>query len=98
MSEMPAGEVQTDINNVVVGALYNTLAHPPATYLGRQYRTADGSYNNLTIPEIGKAHTNYARSVQSKQTQPWNMYPDAGLIFDTLFKADPKAVSRSSLA
>ena len=73
-------------------ALYYTLAHPPATFLGKQFRTADGSDNCLTSPDIGKAYTSYARSVQSKRAQPWNAYPDPGLVFDTLLKADPNDV------
>lgn len=37
-------------------AVYNDLAHPPATQISNKYawRTADGSYNNIDIPDLGK--------------------------------------------
>ncbi|KAK4706087.1 linoleate 10R-lipoxygenase, partial [Phenoliferia sp. Uapishka_3] len=31
--------------------------HPPATYLGNEFRTADGSGNNLDNPDLGKSGT-----------------------------------------
>jgi hypothetical protein len=36
--------------------VYNDLGHPPATTIGNQYawRTADGSHNNVNLPEMGK--------------------------------------------
>lgn len=38
--------------------VYNDLAHPPATSIGNKYawRTADGSYNNIDLPEMGKVN------------------------------------------
>ncbi|KAE8180360.1 hypothetical protein CF336_g9315, partial [Tilletia laevis] len=45
--------------------LYNDLPHPPAMYIGPEYRyrSADGSGNNPHIPELGKSGTSYSRSV-----------------------------------
>lgn len=71
-------------------AVYNDLAHPPPTYISNQYawRTADGSYNNVSVPDMGKAHTPYSRSVQQEHPLPKNMMPDASLVFDTLLKRE----------
>jgi linoleate 10R-lipoxygenase len=64
--------------------VYNDLGHPPATSIGGYaWRTADGSANNIDLPEMGKAGTSYARSVQQTHPLPRNELPDAGLIFDT---------------
>lgn len=70
--------------------MYNDLEHPAPTYVSREYacRTADGSSNNVTIPDLGKSHTPYARSVQQKHPIPAHMLPDSGLVFDTLLKRD----------
>ncbi|KAF8532744.1 heme peroxidase [Gautieria morchelliformis] len=52
------------------------------------YRQADGSCNNPLIPELGAAHTPYARSVTSSHVVPISTLPDPGLVFDTLLKRD----------
>jgi len=79
--------LQTSLNNEVINILYNTVPHPPATYLGNKFRSADGSQNALHDPNMGKAGTTYARTVQSKHPLPENDLPDPGLVFDTLLKA-----------
>jgi linoleate 10R-lipoxygenase len=70
--------------------VYNDLSHPQATYVGNTYawRAADGSYNNISTPDMGKAGTPYARSVQQSHPLPTNTLPDPGLVFDTLLKRD----------
>lgn len=40
------------------------------------------------MPEMGKAGTPYARSVQQTHPLPKHELPDSGLIFDTLLKRD----------
>ncbi|KIJ45873.1 hypothetical protein M422DRAFT_226935 [Sphaerobolus stellatus SS14] len=87
LSRTPPGSLQTSLNNEVINILYNTVPHPPATYLGYQFRSADGSNNAIHDANIGKAGMPYARSVQSKRPQPANYLPDPGLVFDTLLKA-----------
>ena len=52
------------------------------------FRIADGSYNNVLIPNLGKAGSPYARSVPSSRLLPSFALPDAGLVFDTLLKRD----------
>ena len=70
--------------------VYNDLPHPPSTYIGDKYawRCADGSCNNLSDPDMGKAGMPYARSVQQVHPLPRNELPDAGLVFDTLLKRE----------
>ncbi|KAI0059735.1 linoleate diol synthase [Artomyces pyxidatus] len=87
---LPDGLIRTKLEQKVVELFYDDVAHPPATSLGHQYsyRTADGSYNNISDPDMGKAGMPYARSVQGTRPLPRNMLPDAGLVFDTLLKRD----------
>lgn len=70
--------------------MYNDLEHPAPTFVSKKYawREADGSANNVTIPDLGKSYTPYARSVQQKHPLPAHMLPDSGLVFDTLLKRD----------
>ncbi|THH32027.1 hypothetical protein EUX98_g2160 [Antrodiella citrinella] len=90
LSRLPEGPFQTKLQNAVVELLYNDLPHPPATYIGDKYawRCADGSNNNLSDPDMGKAGMPYARSVQQVNPLPKNQLPDAGLVFDTLLKRE----------
>ncbi|KAH8111877.1 heme peroxidase [Phellopilus nigrolimitatus] len=89
ITKLPPGPVQNKANDVAIATLYETLPHPPATFLGPQYsyRSADGSGNNPLQPELGKAGLQYARSVQGRHPLPMNTLPDPGLVFDTLLKA-----------
>ncbi|KAF1991439.1 hypothetical protein K402DRAFT_409649 [Aulographum hederae CBS 113979] len=68
-----------------VSVLYNDLQHPPQSYLGSdyQYRSADGSFNSLIHPNLGKANTPYARTVPPKTMQNGAL-PDPSVLFDTL--------------
>lgn len=69
--------------------MYYDLAHPPSTFIGDYaFRTADGSNNNPDQPDMGKAGTPYARSVQQANPLPRNQLPDAGLVFDTILRRD----------
>ncbi|KAG2138289.1 heme peroxidase [Suillus clintonianus] len=81
-----SGKVSNMARTFVIKTLYNDLAHPPTTFIEPKYqfRTADGSNNNHAIPDLGKAGTPYARSVQQSNPLPRNQMPDAGLVFDTL--------------
>ncbi|KAF9240691.1 heme peroxidase [Melanogaster broomeanus] len=90
MANHPTGKIQDLAQMFINKQLYNDLAHPPATFMGPEYafRTADGSNNNPDFPDLGKAGTPYARSVQQGNTLPRNQMPDAGLVFDTLLRRD----------
>ena len=72
------------ITDAFLNQLWGDLLHPPTSYLGEQfrYRQADGSYNNIQWPHIGRANMPYARSVRPTIMQP--IQPDPGLLFDTL--------------
>lgn len=84
----PETDVAKKLNNSVVGSLYDTVPHPPASYLGTAsvFREADGRGNCLHNPDIGRAGTPYSRSVQGKAGLPRHSLPDPGLIFDTILK------------
>ncbi|KAH0846113.1 hypothetical protein AYO21_10106 [Fonsecaea monophora] len=87
------------LTSSLVDLLWNSLQHPPLSYLGDgyQYRSADGSNNSYIFPKLGAANTPYARSVQPKIAQPGAL-PDPGLLFDSIlareeFKPHPNNVS-----
>lgn len=84
----PSSEIATDMSNAAVGMLYNTVPHPPASFLGpvHSWRSADGGGNNLQVPDCGRGGTAYARSVQGQWCLAAESLPDPGLIFDTLLK------------
>ncbi|KAI0091665.1 linoleate diol synthase [Irpex rosettiformis] len=90
LSRLPPGPKATALDNATVELLYKDLPHPPSTYVGNQYswRSADGSGNNLSDPDMGKADTPYARSVQMGTALPPQELPDPGLIFDTLLRRE----------
>ncbi|KAJ3491856.1 hypothetical protein NLI96_g423 [Meripilus lineatus] len=90
ISQLKDIEWQTKLQNLVVEILYTDLPHPPATYLGPTYarRSADGSCNNLSDQNLGKANSPYARSVQQSHPLPAESLPSPGLIFDALLKRE----------
>lgn len=69
-----------------VGQLWDSLQHPPQSLLGDkyQYRSADGSYNNILEPDLGKAGSVYARSVKPMTKMP-GAPPDPETIFESIF-------------
>jgi hypothetical protein len=84
----PTSDLSKKLNNNVIDTLYNTVPHPPASYLGPAhcFRQADGGGNNLENPDLGRGGTRYARSVQPRAGLPRASLPDAGLIYDTILK------------
>ncbi|KAK3389209.1 heme peroxidase [Podospora didyma] len=52
-----------------------------------QYRTPDGSFNNVLTPSLGKAGTAYAKSVRNTK-RLHGVRPDPGLLFDLLMARD----------
>ncbi|KAK7920311.1 prostaglandin-endoperoxide synthase 1 [Apiospora marii] len=97
----PESPNRAKLSNAFTLEIWNSLDHPPACGLGDlyNYRQADGSYNNIHLPDLGKAGTPYARSVQPKMIRPASQ-PDPGLIFDTImsrenggFKPHPNSIS-----
>lgn len=94
MARLPEGDLKNKLKAGAVELLYHDLAHPPSTYLGKQHiwRTADGSYNNVNDPKLGKAGNNYSRSVQQQHPLPPSQLPDPGLLFDSLLKREGVSV------
>lgn len=76
---------------VFIGLLWNQLPHPPASFYtqaGYQWRSADGSNNNLAFPDIGKSGQKYIQKCISKRPYAGNL-PDPGVIFDELLRRRP---------
>ncbi|KAJ7070750.1 linoleate diol synthase [Mycena amicta] len=91
VSKVPEGtKLATTLQNKIVELFYNDLSHPHATNIGNEYawRSADGSRNNVTVPDMGRAGTPYARSVQQSHPLPKHELPDPSLLFDALLKRD----------
>jgi hypothetical protein len=79
-----------DMTNGFINDLWDALPHPPATSLGEKYkyRQADGGNNNIDNPDLGRAHTAYARSARPSALQNIGL-PDPADIFDSVM-ARPK--------
>lgn len=100
ISDLPAHSAQRmNLTRLLQGEIWNSLEHPPLTYLGDQfrYRSADGSNNSYLYPKLGAANTPYARSIDPVTVQP-GARPDPGLLFDSLlarehFKPHPNNIS-----
>lgn len=101
LAKLPADSKELkELGDGFITQLWNTLPHPPVQSLGEQYkyRKADGSYNNINNPQLGAAHTPYARSVTPAVFQTPDL-PDPGFIFDTLmargdtFEPHPQGIS-----
>jgi hypothetical protein len=88
VSRLQDGHIARTLKSKIIMLLYNDLCHPPATIISNKYawRTADGSYNNIDIPDLGKSGTPYSRSVQQTHLLPKSQLPDAGLLFDVLLR------------
>lgn len=78
-------KLRVNLTNSLIGELWNTLEHPPMSYLGGKYvyRQPDGSHNNVMHPQLGAANTPYARSVNPSVLSPGAM-PDPGMVFDSV--------------
>ncbi|KUI64277.1 Psi-producing oxygenase A [Cytospora mali] len=89
-ASLPNGSgLRDDLSAAFIKTLWNTLQHPPISYLGEKfnYRTADGSNNNIMYPQLGAAGSHYARSVVGTHLRSATL-PDPGLVFDTLLRRD----------
>jgi hypothetical protein len=84
----PSSAIAGKMNNAVIETLYNTVPHPPASFLGPEhtFRKADGEGNNLDNADLGRGGRPYARSVQGRAGLPKASLPDAGLVFDSILK------------
>lgn len=82
---LPDGsKAQSKLTGTLLKELWDSLLHPPSSYLGDdyEYRTADGSNNNVFYPKLGMAGSAYAKSVTPVTTG--RPYPDPGEVFDKL--------------
>ncbi|KAE8389860.1 heme peroxidase [Aspergillus alliaceus] len=102
VSSLPRNsKAREKLTGVLIDTLWQSLPHPPMTYLGNkyQYRSPDGSFNNPLQPDLGKAGSPYARNVP-KLKHMHGVPPDPGLLFDLLmarsdetFKENPAGLS-----
>lgn len=79
------------MRKIFIALLWNQFPHPPMNFqneAGYQWRSADGSNNNLAFPNIGKSGQKYIQDCLSKRPQ-LNSLPDPDLIFDELLKRRP---------
>ncbi|KAL8897030.1 MAG: hypothetical protein Q9207_007419, partial [Kuettlingeria erythrocarpa] len=83
----PNSKMRAKLSQTLVGTLWDSLQHPPLSYYGdlHQYRTADGSYNNILFPDFGKAGMPYAKSCRAVKAMH-GAKPDPGLLFDLLMR------------
>jgi hypothetical protein len=87
----PDSQFGAIMSKIFIGLLWNQFPHPPVSFqnqAGYQWRSADGSNNNLTLPNIGKSGEKYIQDCLSKRPQS-DVLPDPGLIFDELLKRRP---------
>lgn len=77
---------QSELSAGIIGALWNNIQHPPLSLQGHtyRYRAADGSNNNITFPNLGRAGSSYARTVTPKTLQP-GVLPDPSVVFDAIY-------------
>ncbi|KAG8959793.1 hypothetical protein FRC00_001226, partial [Tulasnella sp. 408] len=101
LSRLPSNSpFSKSLSDKVITLLYNDLPHPPAALVGSKYRfrSADGSGNNVYKPDMGKAGSHYARSVQGRHPLPQTELPSASLIFDALLKREVHVEHPSGLS
>ncbi|KAI8816475.1 linoleate diol synthase [Fimicolochytrium jonesii] len=97
----PSSGLNEQISGSLIGMLWNDLPHPAATTVSAtdKYHSADGSGNNIWTPELGKAGSAYARSVQPCKPKSPSL-PDPELVFDQLlrrrgpFREHPSGLNR----
>lgn len=86
----PTSKLRVALTTHQVGQLWESLQHPPLSYLGDEfiYRQADGGYNSILEPSLGRAGSPYARSVKPMTKMP-GAPPDAFTLFDAIFSRGP---------
>ncbi|KAF8512919.1 linoleate diol synthase [Gautieria morchelliformis] len=101
ISRLPDGALAQKLQDQAVQLFWYDLPHPPATSMGKfQWRSADGSGNNVSIPEMGKAGSPYSRSVQATHALVATDLPEPELVYQSLLRRDkfvPHPAGLSSL-
>ncbi|KAI9260822.1 heme peroxidase [Sporodiniella umbellata] len=73
------------VTQPLITTFYNDIPKPYINYVGHQFRTADGSENSLVYPNVGRAGSNYVRSVTSTAYNNEDL-PSAKEVFHKLLK------------
>lgn len=79
------------MTKIFMGVLWHQVPHPPVSFqnqAGYQWRSADGSNNNLAFPNVGRAGEKYIQDCRSKRPLSSSL-PDPGRIFDELLLRTP---------
>ena len=90
----------TSMNRIFLGTVWKLVSHPPASFqnqVGYQWRSADGSGNNLVFPEVGKAGQKFIQECIPKRRCAVTL-PDPGVVFDEVLRrcADNNGVFKGS--
>ncbi|CCO35792.1 Linoleate 10R-lipoxygenase [Rhizoctonia solani AG-1 IB] len=81
-------EISKTMNDHLITMLYKSVPHPPTSYVGEdRFRKADGSRNNVNMPDLGRAGTTYARNVQGRRLQPPTSLPPTSMVYEELLGA-----------
>lgn len=90
LSRSPPSAFAAELEHKAIALLYRDLPHPPSTNMGHDwsFRSADGSGNSKSDPDMGKSFAPYSRSCTSTHPLPPNELPDPGLVYDMLIRRD----------
>ncbi|KAI9479553.1 heme peroxidase [Zychaea mexicana] len=78
-------ELIYSLSQPLLEQFHNDIPKPYVNYVGHNFRTADGSYNSLLFPDVGRSGSNYVRTVTSKG--PINAkLPEPSEVFNRLMK------------
>lgn len=88
------------MSKIFIGSLWKLVSHPPASFqnqIGYQWRSADGSGNNLAFPDLGKAGQKFIQECIPKRPRAVTL-PDPGVLFDEVLRrcADNNGAFKSS--
>ncbi|KAI8145990.1 heme peroxidase [Fennellomyces sp. T-0311] len=78
-------EIIYALTQPLINEFHNDIHKPFVNFVGHNFRTADGSYNSLWFPDIGKAGTNYMRAVTARSPVNENL-PDPTEVFRRVLK------------
>ncbi|KAI8338644.1 heme peroxidase [Chlamydoabsidia padenii] len=78
-------DLANELTQPLIKVYQDDFKKPYINFAGQHFRTADGSYNSLVSPDVGKAGSNYYKAVPSKS--PVNeQLPPAHTVFERLLK------------
>ncbi|KAI0034621.1 heme peroxidase [Vararia minispora EC-137] len=102
MARLPPGNrLGRDLQEKVIGLLYDNLPHPPTSWVASEnttapppdgfdflHRSADGSHYTGVFPTLGMARTPYAQSVSTNLAVTLDPFPSPEIVYERLLKRD----------